>query len=310
MRLAFVRALLSGAQRDGRVWLVNGDLGYEVLEPFVQQFPQRYLNVGVAEQNLIGVAAGLAVEGWLPVAYSIATFAAFRAYEFTRNDVCFQNLNVKIVGVGAGLSYPQFAATHQAVDDIAALRAMPNLVILNPGDPREAALATAAMLAHVGPVYLRLGKRGEPAVHQRDFPFAIGRGVVVRDGRDVTVLATGPILAVASAAAKLLGQRGLSVRLISLPTVVPLDVALIRRAAQETRALCTVEEAFITGGVGSAVAELLAEGNLPRVPFRRFGLPAAFPAVIGSQDYLRDHFGLSAPALSASIGDWLTRLNG
>ncbi len=208
MRTAFIATLLQCAERDPRIFLVNGDLGYAVLEPFVKKFPARYVNVGVAEQNLISVAVGLALEGQVPLAYSIATFAAFRAYEFVRNDVAFQNLNVKIVGVGAGLSYPQFAATHQSIDDIAALRALPNLVVLNPGDPVEAQLATSAMLDHVGPVYLRIGKKGEPRVHPKVFPFAIGRGILLRDGNDVALLATGPILANAQAASVLLEARG------------------------------------------------------------------------------------------------------
>lgn len=304
MRTAFIQALVAQAEVNPRIFLVNGDLGFEVLEPFVEKFPQRYVNVGVAEQNMIAVAAGLALEGQVPVAYSIATFAAFRAYEFTRNDVCFQNLNVKIVGVGAGLSYPQYAATHQAIDDVAALRALPNLVILNPGDPMEARLATAAMLAHVGPVYLRIGKKGEPIVHAAEFPFVIGRAVTVRDGRDVTLLATGPILAHAHAAVRMLDQRGVSVRLVSFPTVKPLDEELVRQVARRSRLLVTLEEGMISGGFGSAVAEVIAEEKVPQLTFRRFGLPNRYPSEIGSQAYVRERYGL----LPNQIADQLLRL--
>ncbi len=298
MRPAFIETLLAAAAADPRIFLVNGDLGFGVLEPFVQRFPRQYLNVGVAEQNLIGVAVGLALEGYRPVAYTIATFAAFRAYEFLRNDVCFQNVNVKIVGVGAGLCYPQYAATHQAIDDIAALRTLPNLVILNPGDPWEARWATRAMFDHVGPVYLRIGKKGEPTVHPRVLSGRLGQGFVLAEGSDVAVLVSGSILAHAADAARRLTARGISVRLISLPTIKPLDVDLIRRTAREIGILCTVEEAMVTGALGTAVAEVLMEPDVPRVKFQRIGLPDAFPAEIGSQEYLRRRYGLSGEQLA------------
>lgn len=307
MRSAFITTLLECAARDERIFLLTGDLGYGVLEPFVQRFPQRYLNVGVAEQNLIGIAAGLTLEGYTPVAYSIATFAAFRAFEFWRNDVCFQRLNVKLVGVGAGLCYPQYAITHQSIDDVAVMRCLPNLTLLNPGDPAEAAGAVRAMLAYDGPVYLRIGAKGEPAVHAGSVGLTIGRGITVCPGADVTLLATGAILAEAAQAVEVLAQQGVAARLISLPTVTPLDTALVRRAAIETPALVTVEEALVAGGLGSAVAEVLARPDVPKVPLLRLGIPNHYPSEIGSQRYLRQRYGLSGSQIAASVQDLLAR---
>ena len=307
MRSAFIDTLLECAANDQRIFLLTGDLGYGVLEPFAQRFPERYLNVGVAEQNLISIAAGLTLEGYIPVAASNATFPAFRASEFGRNDVYFHRRNVKLVGVGAGLCYPQYAVTHQSIDDVAVMRALPGLTILNPGDPVEVRACVRAMLALDGPVYLRIGSRGEPAVHVQPIDFIIGRGITVRPGTDVTLLATGAILAEAALAARALAQRGVAARLISLPTVTPLDTELVCSAAHETRALVTVEEALVTGGLGSAVAEVLARPDVPKVPLLRLGIPDQYPSEIGSQRYLRQCYGLLGPQIAAAVQDLLAK---
>lgn len=301
MRTTFIKTVVEAAERDESVFFLTGDLGFGVVEPFRDKFPSRFLNVGVAEQNMVGIAAGLALSGKKPIVYSIATFAVFRPFEFIRNDICYQNLPVVIVGAGAGFSYPQYAATHQAIDDVAAMSVLPNLVILNPGDPIETKLATLAALNHPGPVYLRIGKKGEPNIHESEPTFGIGRAITLRDGDDVTVVATGNILENASKAVKILGAKGLSVRFISMPTLKPLDKESVRKAARETRLIATVEEGFEFGGLGTAVAEVLVERDVPKVDFVKIALPQRYPSEIGSQAYMRSVYGLTPEAIAEKI---------
>ncbi len=305
MRAAFLNGLMELAEKDERIFLLTGDLGFGVLEPFQAKFPDRFLNVGVAEQDMIGIAAGLALSGKVPIAYSIATFVSLRPYEFIRNDVCYQNLNVKIVGVGAGLSYSQYAATHQSIDDVAAIRALPNIAILNPGDPIETDLALKAAMDHVGPVYLRIGKKGEPNIHSAPPTFTIGKAITLQDGKDITVIATGNMLENASKAVKILEADKLSVRFISMPTVKPLDEETVRRAAKETKAIVTVEENFLNGGLGTAVAEVLVSNDLPKVKFLKIALPHKYPAEIGSQEYMRNLYGLMPAQIAEKIRTFL-----
>lgn len=301
MRTTFIKTVVEAAERDERVFFLTGDLGFGVVEPFRDKFPSRFLNVGVAEQNMVGIAAGLALSGKKPIVYSIATFAVFRPFEFIRNDVCYQNLPVVIVGAGAGFSYPQYAATHQAIDDVAAMSALPNLVILNPGDPIETKSATLAALNHSGPVYLRIGKKGEPNIHESEPTFEIGRAITLQNGDDITVVATGNILENASKAVKILGVKGLSVRFISMPTLRPLDKESVRKAARETKLIATVEEGFEFGGLGTAVAEVLVERNVPKVDFVKIALPQRYPSEIGSQAYMRSVYGLTPEAIAEKI---------
>jgi transketolase len=306
MRSAFVDSLIKLAEKNDRIFLLTGDLGYGVLESFQEKFPERFLNVGVAEQNMIGIAAGLALSGKLPIVYSIATFASLRPYEFIRNDVCYQNLNVKIVGVGAGLSYPQYAATHQAIDDVGAMRALPNLVILNPGDPVEARLAAEAMMEHSGPVYLRIGKRGEPIIHKTMPEFEIGKSILLRDGKDLTVIATGGILENSAKAVELLAKEGFAVRFLSFPTIRPVDREAILESAKKTGALFVVEENFESGGLGSEVAEVLAANGVA-TKFKKIALPHRFPKEIGSQNYIRGLYGLLPEQIAGTIKDFLKK---
>lgn len=300
MRPTFIKTLIDLAKKDEKIFLLVGDLGYGVVESFQEQFPRRFINMGVAEQNMIGAAAGLAMSGKIPIVYSIVTFAALRPLEFIRNDVCFQNLNVKIVGVGAGLTYSQYAVTHQAIDDLAILRILPNLVILNPGDPIETRLATIAALKHVGPVYIRIGKKGEPNVHKKDFSFVIGKAITLKNGKDFTVIATGNILENTAKAVALLEKSGFSVRFLSMPTIKPIDQETIKKAAKETKAIFTVEETFDIGGLGTATAEVLAESGFSKL-FKKIAIPNHYPKEIGSQNYLRGIYGLQPDQIAATI---------
>ena len=296
MRTAFLKALEEEAARDERINLVVGDLGYSVVEPFMNRYPDRFVNAGVAEQNMTGLAAGMALSGRVVFTYSIANFPTLRCLEQIRNDVCYHNANVKIVSVGGGLAYGALGASHQATEDLAVLRALPGMTVVAPGDPVEAAAAVKAVAAHDGPCYLRLGKAGEPVVHQKPISFMLGRAITVSEGRDVTLISTGGVLALCVKAAQALEAEGVSVRLLSMPTVKPLDAKAVVAAARETKGLVTVEEHSAIGGLGSAVAETLAGADV-QARLRVVALPDKFCRVVGSQDYLREATGLTEAAV-------------
>lgn len=287
MRTAFIETLCEIADRDDRVWLLTGDLGYSVLEPFAARFPDRYVNVGVAEQNMIGVAAGLAHSGKMPFVYSIANFPTLRCFEQIRNDVCYHQGNVKIVAVGGGFAYGPQGYTHHGIEDLGVMRLLPNMTVVAPGDPLETRCATLAVAAHGGPCYLRLGKAQEPIVHESTPPFELGKALVVRQGHDVTLISTGGMLQECLEVALRLEVHGIDTRVLSMHTVKPLDRRAVLRAARETRCIVTVEEHRITGGLGSAVAEVLAEERLRLPCFHRHGVPDEVYHEIGSQAHLR-----------------------
>jgi transketolase len=291
MRTAFIETLCELAAGDERVWLLTGDLGYSVLEQFAARFSDRYVNVGVAEQNMIGVAAGLARCGKVPFVYSIANFPTFRCLEQIRNDVCYHGGDVKVVAVGGGFVYGPHGYTHHGIEDLAILRALPGMTVVAPADPVETRLATRALLRHDGPCYLRLGKAREAVVHETEPDFELGQALLVRPGTDATLISTGGMLEESLSVARRLGADGLAVRVLSMHTVKPLDAGAVVRAARETGVVVTVEEHSVTGGLGSAVAEVLAEAGAAGVRFRRFGVPDEVSHLAGSQSFLRRRCG-------------------
>jgi transketolase len=299
MRTAFIEQLCAVAEQDDRVWLVTGDLGYSVLEAFADRFPGRYLNAGVAEQNMTGIAAGLALRGKVVFTYSIANFPIMRCLEQIRNDVCYHNLDVKVVAVGGGLAYGSHGYTHHGVEDLAIMSAMPNMKVLAPGDPLEARAATSALAASPGPAYLRLGKAGEPVLHAGPIHFSIGRAIQLQDGRDFTIISTGGMLGTALEATRQLHATGHSIRLLSMPTLVPLDSEAIRLAAGETSGILTVEEHGI-GGLATMTAEVLA-GLRAGVAFFPLRLGRDPIRLAGSQVELRSAQGLSVKGILAGI---------
>jgi transketolase len=283
-----------------------GDVGFGVVEAYVERFPERYLNVGVAEQNLAGVAAGLALSGLTSFMYSIANFPTLRCLEQIRNDICYNDANVKIVSVGAGLAYGSLGATHHATEDLAIMRALPNMTVVAPADPFETEAATRALATLHGPAYMRIGRSGDPAVHKEAPAFEIGRAITIREGHDVAIIATGAITHSAIAAAEELSRDGISCRVVSMHTLKPLDTAAIRDVVSSVGTVVTVEEHSLVGGLGSAVAEVLADQGLFPMAFRRFGLPDAFGHRIGSRDYLLAANALSPQAIAAGIRDLLS----
>jgi transketolase len=298
MRSAFIEELTRLARADRNIVLVVGDLGFGVVGKFAEELPQQFVNAGVAEQNMTGIAAGMAMSGRTVLTYSIANFPVIRCLEQIRNDVCYHDANVKIVAVGGGMAYGSLGMTHHATEDLAIMRAMPNMVVLAPNDPVEARLATRAAVEHRGPVYLRLGKQGEKRVHTSDPDFRIGKSIRMRDGDHATLLVTGGLLQNAMEAAEKLAAKGINAAVVSVPCVKPLDA----QELNSTTALFTIEEHSIVGGLGGAVAELLMERDArPRI-FKRIGLPGEqFSSKIGDQDYLRREFGLDADGIAATI---------
>ena len=307
MRTAFVDALFEMAQQDRRLMLLVGDLGFGVVDRFARELPNQFLNVGVAEQNLTGVAAGLALAGNVVFTYSIGNFPLLRCLEQVRNDVCYHKANVKIVSVGGGLAYGSLGMSHHATEDLAIARSLPNLVVISPNDPVEADAATRAVADLSGPCYLRLGRAGESRVHPGDVDFQIGRALEVRDGSDLTMIVGGGMLACATRAATELARLGHHARVLSMHTIKPLDEEAVIEAALQTPAVFTIEEHSRIGGLGSAVCEVLAErGVQPRL-FRRIGLEDVFVSTGGGQEYLRAQSEIDADGLVRRIRGLMER---
>jgi len=310
MRTAFIQTLNELADRDPRVCLVVGDLGFSVIEEFAQKHPDQFVNAGVSEQNMIGLAAGMALTGKIVFTYSIGNFATLRCLEQIRNDLCYHRANVKVVAVGGGLAYGNLGVTHHASEDVAIMRALPNMVVVAPGDPVEARLATRAVVALDGPAYLRLGKAGEPLVHENEPPFELGRAITLRDGTDLTLIASGGMLATADKVARTLAAQNLGVRLVSMHTVKPIDREVVARAAVETAHVFTLEEHSIEGGLGGAVAEVMAELDPGHAPLKRIGLRPEFNKTVGDQNYLKSLHGLDEESVLKTIQQIIARSYG
>ena len=292
MRAVFNKELLEIAHKDSRVHMVLADIGYGEIEKFAEAFPDRFINCGVAEQNMTGVACGIAMEGNIAVTYSIANFPTLRCLEQIRNDVCYHNANVKIVIIGGGMAYGPLGVSHHSTEDLAILRALPNMVVLAPCDLQEAAAATRAMMEYEGPVYYRCGYKNELDIYDKPVEFEIGKANIIKDGDAATLIFVGTIGYNCKLAVEALAEEGINCRLISMHTVKPIDKNAIVAAAKETGAILTVEEHNICGGLGSAVAEVLMDENAGAVRFKRIALPDVNVSKIGSQSWLRDQYGL------------------
>jgi transketolase len=301
MRGSFVKKLIEAARRDPNLYLLTADLGFRALESFRDEFPKQFVNVGVAEANMVGLAVGLALTGKRVCVYSIVPFVTFRCYEQIRNDVCWHDLDIKLIGVGGGFSYGNQGISHNTTEDVAVMRALPNMTVFSPADRVEAEAMSEIVLNHRGPAYLKLGKTASRQIYSETPKFEFGRGLTVRAGGDLTLISTGNIIETALAAADALAKRGIGARVISMPCVKPLDQELVLKAARETGAVFTVEEHSIIGGLGSAVAETILESEHSGIVFHRFGVPDVFPDRIGSQQYLRDHYGLSVEMIVTTV---------
>ena len=307
MRNTFLNTLFELAKQDSRIVFITGDLGFGVVEPFMEQLPKQFVNAGVAEQNMTGIAAGMALSGKIAFTYSIANFPTLRCLEHIRNDICYHDANVNVVSVGGGFAYGSMGATHHATEDLGVMRMLPNMVVVAPGDPVETEAATRAIVDYPGPCYLRLGKAGEPVVHQGSIDFRLGKAIRLRDGEDVTLISTGGMLQTTVGVADKLAVAGINARVLSMHTLKPLDDEAVMAAARETRAILTIEEHSIIGGLGSAVAELLAETEDVRVPFKRLGIPPRFSPRVGTQEYLLQENRLDLNSIVEAVTALLER---
>lgn len=311
MRDTFVRTLVELAKEDKNIELLTGDLGFGVLKPFWETVPDQFTDAGIAEQNMTTVAAGMALEGKTVFTYSIGNFPTLRCLEQIRNDCTYHKANVKIVCVGGGLVYGSLGMSHHATEDLAVMRALPDMVVMAPGDPAEAEAATRAIAAYPGTCYLRLGRGGERRIHESITDYQIGRALQIRDSRqegrkNITVFSSGAILDEVCDACSFLEQKDVGILQYSFPTVKPIDREAIIKCAKDTDAVFTVEEHNITGGFGSAVAEVMAE-VAGGTPLYRIGLNDEYCTKVGSQQYLRNEYGLSAEKIAEYILDKMNR---
>jgi transketolase len=304
-RDAFAEALSQLAETNPDVVAVcNDSVGSSKLGGFQRRWPERLVNVGIAEQNLVGVGAGLANGGMLPFVCAASSFLTGRALEQIKTDVAYSDTNVKLCAISAGMAYGELGPTHHSVEDFAWTRVIANLAVVAPADPEETRQAVHAAAAHPGPVFLRLSRMGVPDVMPPEYAFAIGRAARLREGRDVTLIANGTLVHRVLDAAELLARDGIEARVVNLATVRPLDEAEIVSAARETGAILTAEEHQVLGGLGGAVAEVVVARE--PVPMRILGVPGVF-APTDSAPRLLDRFGMSPAAIAASATELLTR---
>lgn len=305
MRSTFINTLLEQAKMDDRIFIVTPDLGFSVFEEFASLFPDRFLNVGIAEQNAVGIAAGLALSGKIVYVYSIIPFVTMRCFEQIRVDLAYMNTNVRLVGAGAGFTYGPAGATHHAIEDIAIMRSLPNMTVLCPGDPVELKCLLNESFHHQGPIYFRLGRNGESVIHSKQTAIKIGDVIEITNGKDAALLVTSNMLEEGKKWAEEQAQKGHSPMLVSIPTIKPIDADAIKRIIDRNIPIRTLEEHNIIGGLGSAVAEIIAEYGKP-VDFKRIGVQDQYSHYVGSHMFIREKFGLRG---SAAITDSLRNKN-
>jgi transketolase len=301
MRNAFAKKITELARKDERVVLLSGDIGNRLFDEFKAACPDRFYNCGVAESNMVSMAAGLAMSGLRPFCYTITPFVTYRCMEQIRVDVCYHHVPVTIVGTGSGLSYASLGATHHSCEEMGMLRLLPGMAVLAPADAQEVNGALVAALNFSNPVYIRIGKKGEPVIHKEPPTFEIGKAIVLREGSVVSLLSAGTMLGVALEAAALLESEGVSTRVASFHTIKPLDRELLARVFAETRVVATIEEHSILGGLGGSVAEWVTDQNGPGAKLMRFGTRDEFLHETCEQDEAREHFGLTASAIAERI---------
>lgn len=304
MRDAFVEVLIEEAKKNKNIELLTGDLGFGVLKSFYEQLPNQFTDVGIAEQNMTGIAAGMSLEGKIVFTYSIGNFPTLRCLEQIRNDCAYMEQNVKIVCVGGGFEYGSLGMSHQATEDIAVMRALPSVTVVCPGDVIEAREAVKAIINTKGTCYLRLGRGGGKNVHGETLNFQIGKAIPIfeskKTDKNVAVFSTGAILADTKDACDILVKKGIGVTEYSFPTVKPIDKEVIIKCAKENKVIATVEEHNLSGGFGSAVAEVLAESG-ESAKLIRIALPDEYCTKIGNQNYLKSQYGLDADSIAKRI---------
>ncbi len=300
MRQAFFDTLESAAEIHRNIYLLSADLGFKLFDSFRSKYPERFYDVGIAEANMIGVAAGLALSGKNVYCYSMAPFLVMRAYEQVRVDIAYHDLNVKLVSVGGGLSYALEGFTHLGLEDLALMRSLPNMTVVAPADAWEARCLAQASCIHQGPLYVRLGKSGDPMVHTSKPDFHIGWPIIVNEGSDLAIIATGSMVYPGTKVVEMLRRGNISATLVSMHTVKPLNSEVLLDLARRHDAMFSLEEHNLGGGLGSAIAELLAETGY-RGLFKRIGIPEPLPARMGDTKHLCEVNGLSPEEILNTI---------
>lgn len=297
MRRGFIKAITELAEKDKNVYLLTGDLGFRVFEDFSKKFPKQYINCGVAEQNMMGLAAGLALSGKKPYVYSIVPFATLRCLEQIRDDICYQNLNVKIVGVGGGFSYGSLGYTHIVMEDLAILRTLPNMTVVFPGDISETQKLVAEAYKTKSPTYIRLANAGNFKIHERLPDIKIGKQEILKKGRKGLIIANGVQSAICLKALK---ELKMDLKLINMHTLKPIDEKILLKEVSGYKKIMTIEEHSIIGGLNSAVSEILARNGWQGV-LKPLAMPDLFPSKIGKADYLRNQYGLDKEGIAKNI---------
>jgi transketolase len=301
VRNAFADEVTKLGAEDNRVVLLSGDIGNKLFDKFKEHAHERFLNCGVAEANMMSVAAGMALNGLRPIVYTITPFTTTRCFEQIRVDACYHGAPVIIVGTGSGLSYAELGPTHHSLEDMAILRALPGMTVLAPCDEVELRLLLRAALHLEGPAYMRIGKKGEPVLHKNGAQIRIGRAITLREGKDVCLIGAGTILSEVIKAADLLGQQGIQARVDSFHTVKPLDESRLEEVFRAYPVVAVAEEHGLIGGLGGSIAEWRArrDGRLARM--LAFGAEDTFLHEIGSQDYARRRYGIHAENIAAQV---------
>lgn len=302
MRLTSLDMVYELARNDDRIIFIGSDLGVGTLNHFKKEMPDRFFMEGISEANVIGMATGFALAGRIVYVNTIASFITRRCFEQVALDLCLHNVNVRLIGNGGGLVYAPLGPTHEAIEDIAIFRALPRMTIIAPADAEEMRRMMPQTVDHQGPIYIRLGKGGDPVVTDKNTPFVIGKAIPLRVGSDALVVTTGVMLKAALDAAQLLAGRNIDIAVLHMPTIKPLDVISLLDYAALTTVIVTIEEHNVIGGLGSAVAEVISEANfLTPKRFKRLGIPDVFPEKYGSQASLMEYYGLTARCLTDVI---------
>lgn len=295
------------ARSNKDVYFLTADLGYSVIENFQKEFPERCINVGISEQNMVGVAAGLALSGKKVFVYSIVPFATMRCFEQIRVDVCYQNLDVTVIGVGGGFAYGTLGPTHHAIEDVAIMRSLPNMKVVVPADPGEAVTLTKQIFELGGPAYIRLNRGGESNIldDEKDYESVeFGKAHEIKSGKDVFIISMSDITHLALEASEKLKEEKIDVGVVSMHTVKPIDKEFIKKIASRVKTIITLEEHNIIGGLGSAVSEILADESL-NIKFKRLGVNDEYSKFVGKQDYLREKHGIATDNIVKSVKDLL-----
>ena len=305
MRNAFSKAIFELSKKNKDCALLVGDIGNKLFDDFKSENPDRFVNCGISEANMTGVAAGMAMNGFKPFTYTIAPFNTYRCLEQIKIDVCYHNLPVTIVGTGAGLSYSSLGATHHTMEDIAIMRSLPNMKVVCPGDPVEVQLAVKEAYKEKGPVYIRLGKKGEPIIHKQKPIFKIGKAIEMAKGREIMIISVGNVFSIANECFEILNNKHISTGLVSLHTVKPLDTTYLKKIINFTKKIVVIEEHGFTGGVLSALLEFCHKENLDQKKFFGFNSPDKFISFVGNQENARKSIGLTVKNIIKKIFDKL-----